>query len=151
RRALGRRCLCRRRATLPSHRVRDGRRDEDERELHEGRGKELTMTTKLHEAVLAELAITLDEKGLNVEEKLVPGMSAIDSPYEGYAFLKDRLDSLWTEVKHEPLARVNEASERRERLRHQALMLAAVAVRFAIDVGEGNCRECGKRLRSSWF
>jgi hypothetical protein len=46
------------------------------------------------------------------------------SPHEGYAFIHDRLDELWTQVR----------GEDRIRAREQAVQVAAMAVRFMIDI-----------------
>jgi len=46
------------------------------------------------------------------------------SPHEGYAFIRDRLDELWAQVR----------GDDRSRAREQAVQVAAMAVRFIIDI-----------------
>jgi hypothetical protein len=46
------------------------------------------------------------------------------SPHEGYAFIRDRLDELWAQVR----------GDDRGRAREQAMQVAAMAVRFMIDI-----------------
>jgi len=50
------------------------------------------------------------------------------SAHEGYAILKEEVDELWTEVKKRPLLRS------RERMRAEAIQIAAMAIRFIEDV-----------------
>ena len=49
---------------------------------------------------------------------------AFSSPHEGYAFIRDRLDELWAQVR----------GDDRSRAREQAIQVAAMAVRFMIDI-----------------
>jgi hypothetical protein len=48
------------------------------------------------------------------------------SPHEGYAFIRDKLDELWTQVR----------GDDRNRAREEAVQVAAMAVRFMIDIRE---------------
>jgi hypothetical protein len=49
------------------------------------------------------------------------------SPHEGYAILLEEMDELWQEVKSAPPAD-------RDRMRAEALQVAAMAVRFLVDI-----------------
>lgn len=49
---------------------------------------------------------------------------AFSSPHEGYAFIRDKLDELWTQVR----------GDDKSRAREQAVQVAAMAVRFLIDI-----------------
>jgi hypothetical protein len=48
----------------------------------------------------------------------------LSSPHKGYAFIRDRLDELWAQVR----------GDDRSRAREQAIQVAAMAVRFIIDI-----------------
>ncbi len=60
---------------------------------------------------------------------------AMRSAHEGYAVLYEEIDELWQEVKLKQTAR--DAAK----MRHEAVQVAAMAIRFAIDV----CTEQGVR------
>lgn len=66
---------------------------------------------------------------LEVEGELRSAMKAFQpfhSAHEGYAVLKEELDELWYEVKHGT----------RERQSEEAIQVAAMAIRFLVDLGE---------------
>lgn len=58
--------------------------------------------------------------------------AAMNSAHEGWAVIKEELDELWEEV------RVKQGLRSSDRLRKEAIQVAAMAVRFLHDV-------CGKR------
>ena len=74
---------------------------------------------KVAEVVLAEL------------QRATSMYGPMHSPHEGFAILKEEVDELWDEVKRKPLERSN------ERMREEAIQIAAMAMRFAIDVCGG--------------
>jgi hypothetical protein len=51
--------------------------------------------------------------------------STFHSSHEGYAILKEEVDELWDEVK----------ANRPNRAREEAIQVAAMAIRFLIDLG----------------
>jgi hypothetical protein len=73
-------------------------------------------------------------------EKVVVELSAaqlkfppFNSAHEGYAIIKEELDELWDEV------RTNQTTAgRNERMAKEALQVAAMAMRFIIDLPEFN-------------
>ena len=73
----------------------------------------------------------------NVKDMLVEYESAtlnngpFASPHEGYAVIKEELDELWDEIKKKAIERDT------EKMRREALQVAAMGLRFAIDC-------CGK-------
>lgn len=50
------------------------------------------------------------------------------SNHEGYAVIKEELDELWDEIKKSKSVRGN------ERMRHEAIQVATMAVRFLTDL-----------------
>ena len=50
---------------------------------------------------------------------------AFNSSHEGYAVLKEEVDELWDEIK----------ANRHNRTREEAIQVAAMAIRFLIDLG----------------
>lgn len=52
----------------------------------------------------------------------------MQSPHEGYAILHEELDELWDEVK------VKQSNHDREKMRKEAKQVAAMAVRFMVDL-----------------
>lgn len=66
--------------------------------------------------VLSELRNALEE---------YPSMH---SSHEGFAVLKEELDELWDEVRKKPFARSS------EKMRKEAKQVAAMAIRFMVDV-----------------
>lgn len=50
-------------------------------------------------------------------------------PHEGYAVILEELDELWDEVKAQ--------HQDKERMRKEALQVAAMALRFIVDVCDG--------------
>ena len=50
------------------------------------------------------------------------------SPHEGYAIIKEELDELWAEVMKKPAIRS------KERMREEAIQIAAMAIRFVEDI-----------------
>jgi hypothetical protein len=57
------------------------------------------------------------------------------SVHEGYAVILEELDELWEEAKHK--------NPSKERLREEAIHVAAMAIRFAAELGE-TAREAAK-------
>lgn len=53
---------------------------------------------------------------------------AFASPHEGYAIIKEELDELWEEIKKQHDDRT------KERMREEAKQVAAMALRFMIDL-----------------
>lgn len=60
-------------------------------------------------------------------EKFAP----MNSHHEGFAVLKEEVDELWEEVRKKPEERSN------ERLRKEAIQIAAMAIRFIADTCHG--------------
>jgi len=56
------------------------------------------------------------------------------SPHEGYAVIKEELDELWDEIKKK-ISIVNTEDERRTKMRKEAIQVAAMGLRFIIDLG----------------
>ena len=52
------------------------------------------------------------------------------SPHEGYAILLEELDELWLEIKNDKRSSV----ARTQRMRHEAMQIAAMSLRFMIDL-----------------
>ena len=77
-----------------------------------------------------------DEKALVwINEKVNNELSAamqrypsMSSPHEGYAIILEELDELWDEVKPKP------ANRSIDRMRAEAIQVAAMAMRFAVDI-----------------
>lgn len=55
--------------------------------------------------------------------------AAMQSPHEGYAVILEELEELWTEIRDDK----RQKHVRRERMRDEAIQLAAMATRFVID------------------
>ena len=53
----------------------------------------------------------------------------MNSAHEGYAILREEVDELWDEVKCHPAT-----SGRTRRMRAEAIQVAAMAIRFVLDV-----------------
>lgn len=85
-----------------------------------------------------EAAVIIDEK-LNaifedIDDELVGALSkfpAFNSAHEGFSVLKEEVDELWDEVKAKQGARDI------AKLRKEAVQVAAMAVRFILDVCDG--------------
>lgn len=60
--------------------------------------------------------------------KAVQKHKAMTTPHDGYAVILEELDELWDEV------RVKQAKHSRERMRAEATQIAAMAVRFMMDL-----------------
>ena len=71
-------------------------------------------------SIISEVVVELAE----ARERYEPFYSA----HEGYAVLLEEVDELWAEVKKRPTER------NVERMREEALQIAAMAVRFIQDV-----------------
>lgn len=63
-------------------------------------------------------------------EKAAKAFPAFNSAHEGYAVIAEELDELWDEVKN------NKNPESRDRQRKEAIQVAAMALRFIVDVSE---------------
>lgn len=50
------------------------------------------------------------------------------SPHEGYAVLLEEVDELWDEIKRKP------SEQTAKRLREEAVQVAAMALRFLVDI-----------------
>ena len=62
---------------------------------------------------------------------------SMKSSHEGYAVILEEMDELWEEVKKNP----KKHPEAKEKMRQEAIQVAAMAMRFVIDVcGEGRMR-----------
>lgn len=53
-----------------------------------------------------------------------------NSAHEGYAILKEEVDELWDEIKD------NKAEGSNERQRKEAIQVAAMAIRFVLDISD---------------
>ena len=56
------------------------------------------------------------------------------SAHEGYAILKEEVDELWADVKMSQLGHPEHLRHRNDCMRKEAIQVAAMAVRFVIDV-----------------
>jgi len=61
--------------------------------------------------------------------RAVGRFSPFNSPHEGYAVILEELDELWEEVRNQ------KTDGWRERARGEAIQVAAMAVRFMMDLG----------------
>ncbi len=64
-------------------------------------------------------------------EKATSSYPAFNSAHEGYAVLKEEVDELWAEVM------IKQGSRDIAKMRAEAIQVAAMAIRFAVDV----CRD----------
>ena len=64
----------------------------------------------------------------NEYRNAVEKYSAMASAHEGYAILKEELDELWDEIKKK------NADHNLDLMRKEAIQVAAMAIRFIIDV-----------------
>lgn len=67
----------------------------------------------------------------DVEEELASAIEKFgkfNSAHEGYAVILEELDELWEEIKAKP------NDERMDRMRAEAIQVAAMAIRFVMDV-----------------
>lgn len=60
--------------------------------------------------------------------KAVAKFKPFNSPHEGYAIIKEELDELWEEVRKQYDART------KDRMRKEAMQVAAMAIRFMHDL-----------------
>ena len=74
-------------------------------------------------AVSAEVVIEL--------ERAMAQYAAMHSPHEGWAIILEELEELWDEVK------VRDDQRSVERMRAEAVQVAAMAMRFIIDICGG--------------
>lgn len=74
-----------------------------------------------------DLELLLAEVGVEVE-KAVERYPAMNSPHEGFSVLAEEVDELWDEVK------VKQGRRDVERMRKEAIQIAAMAVRFIYDL-----------------
>ncbi len=72
-------------------------------------------------------AILEIERALNEAEMRFDAMA---SPHEGYAVILEELDELWVEVKDNK----RPSAEYAEAMRAEALHVAAMALRFLVDI-----------------
>ena len=61
-------------------------------------------------------------------EKAVDAYPAFNSAHEGFGILKEEVDELWDEVK------VKQGARDINKMRQEAIQVAAMAIRFAVDV-----------------
>jgi len=67
------------------------------------------------------------------EDELIVAMKsypAFHSAHEGFAVLKEEVDELWDEVKKQPAVRS------KAEMRKECIQIAAMAIRFALEVCE---------------
>ena len=82
------------------------------------------MAAKIYSKVLTEVGEELS-RALRKHEKLT-------SAHEGYAVILEELDELWDEVK------VRANKRRTKKMRKEAIQVAAMAIRFVLDVTNGD-------------
>jgi hypothetical protein len=79
--------------------------------------------------------------GNKVEKELYRAMQKhgpMHGPHEGYAVILEELDELWELVKVNPAKLPDDMILRhRDRMREEAIQIAAMAMRFVIDVCGG--------------
>jgi hypothetical protein len=69
------------------------------------------------------------ERDISNELLAAEGMfPAIQTPHQGYAIILEELDELWDEIKAKPGVRSQ------DRMRKEAVQVAAMALRFIVDV-----------------
>ena len=83
---------------------------------------------KLERNISHDVLVELDK----ARAKFAP----FNSAHEGFAVLKEEVDELWDEVKHNPGSSPQAQHDRIERMRREAEQIAAMAMRFIIDVCE---------------
>ena len=68
---------------------------------------------------------------------------SFNSGHEGWAVIREELDELWDEVKHEKIEGA------RTRQRKEAIQIAAMALRFVLDLCEvQHGKNCEKKIHS---
>jgi|WetSurMetagenome_2_1015567.scaffolds.fasta_scaffold104379_2 hypothetical protein len=82
------------------------------------------------------------EEVLKEYEKAAGKFSAFHSAHEGYAVIKEEVDELWDEVKHNPggtdhAERMQASKDHISLMREEAIQVAAMAMRFVYDVCGG--------------
>ena len=77
--------------------------------------------------VTPEKALTLAARELATAQHAFPPFR---SPHEGYAILLEELDELWLEIKNDK----NTPEWRLGRMRHEAMQIAAMSLRFMVDL-----------------
>lgn len=82
------------------------------------------MAAKIYSKVLTEVGEELG-RALRKHEK-------VNSAHEGYAVILEELDELWDEVK------VRANKRRTKKMRKEAIQVAAMAIRFVLDVTNGD-------------
>jgi len=86
--------------------------------------------TYTHEKVLADVGLEY--------ERAAEKFPAFNSAHEGFAVLDEERDELWEVVKKNPAKRYPNARDphvaKREEMREEAIQIAAMAVRFIVDV-----------------
>ena len=90
---------------------------------------------KAEEAKLSLVVIEVEE-----EVKRARALhGSMHSAHEGYAVLLEEIDELWAEIKQNPKKLSFDGQERLKRkIRTEAVQVAAMAVRFILDVCEKN-------------
>lgn len=92
-----------------------------------------TLTGEWMTRAEANMRVLTDEAIDDVESELNSAVSnypQMASPHEGFAILKEEVDELWDEVKKKPSQRS------KAMMRKEACQVAAMAIRFMIDVCE---------------
>ena len=79
----------------------------------------------LSKAIEAVNAILDIQKELSRAQSMYPPMN---SPHEGWAVLREELDELWEEVRKKDIV------HNRAAMRSEAIQIAAMAVRFIVDL-----------------
>ncbi len=75
-----------------------------------------------HSEVLTDIINTVTDEYIRAESKFGPFASA----HEGYAVILEEVDEMWAEIKRNDI----------KRAREEAVQVAAMAIRFLIDVKE---------------
>jgi hypothetical protein len=78
--------------------------------------------------------MTIDKAFQQVKDELLQAQQnypTFNTAHEGYAILLEEVEELWEEIKHRPRTRSI------SRMRAEAIQIAAMAIRFMVDV----CKE----------
>ena len=63
-------------------------------------------------------------------ERALKSYPPFNTQHEGYAVIKEELDELWEEIRKKPTVRS------KKRMREEAIQVAAMGIRFALDICE---------------